>query len=467
MLVLRSRGAELEREFAFGVVRQLFEAPLAQMPANDRDGSPSGAGGHGGGAAVTAGRVLGTAPGWRAGPDPSFAVLHGLYWLCANLAARRPVGLAVDDAHWADSASLRFLAFMLPRLEDLPITLIVATRPRESTADTGLIATLTTDPSAEIVRLGPLTRDGVEEFVAAGLGAEPDPAFVTACCRATRGTPFLLRELVGALREDMVAPSAAAAATVERIGARTVGRSISLRLDRLPEAAERLARALAILERGDLWQAARLAELDERRSGDGRRPARGGRHRGVRASADLRAPDRADRHLRGAHAGPAGSQPPCWRRCSWPGNRGRRSAWPNICSPASPQPTYGWSSTSWRRQTRRPEAALPTPPRCILRRALEEPPDPASRPGPAAGARDGRGERRAAPPGRSTSRRRSQQRHRRLLARGRRDGARARAGSRPQVGRRRRGARSRGVAARPDPRGARGCGSRPRRSGWR
>ena len=64
--------------------------------------------------------------GMAGGPDPSFVVLHGLYWLCANLAARRPVGLAVDDAHWADSASLRFLAFMLPRLEDLPVTLIVA-----------------------------------------------------------------------------------------------------------------------------------------------------------------------------------------------------------------------------------------------------------------------------------------------------------------------------------------------------
>ena len=27
---------------------------------------------------------------------------HGLYWLCANLAAERPLALIVDDAHWAD-----------------------------------------------------------------------------------------------------------------------------------------------------------------------------------------------------------------------------------------------------------------------------------------------------------------------------------------------------------------------------
>ena len=266
MLVLRSRGAELEREFAFGVVRQLFEPPLAQTTGPDREDLLQGAAGM----AASLLRLPGAdqnGAGMVAGPDPSFAVLHGLYWLCANLAARRPMCLAVDDAHWADSASLRFLAFMLPRLEDLPIAVVMATRPRESGADTGLLAALSTDALAETVRLEPLTSDGVAQFVADGLGEDPDPEFVRACCRATRGTPFLLRELVGALRADMVAPSAAAAGRVERIGARTVGRSILLRLDRLPEPAGRLARALAILERGDLWQAARLAELEENEAG--------------------------------------------------------------------------------------------------------------------------------------------------------------------------------------------------------
>jgi len=50
----------------------------------------------------------------RGRPDPSFAMLHGLYWLFANLAAEQPMALVVDDAHWVDSGSLRFLAFLLP-----------------------------------------------------------------------------------------------------------------------------------------------------------------------------------------------------------------------------------------------------------------------------------------------------------------------------------------------------------------
>ena len=261
MRTLRSRGAELEREFAFGVVRQLFEPYLAEAAADERAEALHGAAGF-------AGTLL-SLPGApeptrdvEPMENPSFAVLHGLYWLVANLASQRPLCLLVDDAHWADVPSLRFLAFLLPRLEELRVALVVASRPPEAGADYDLLGALTTDSSAEVVRLAPLTRTAVNEFLAERLGAEPDPAFVDACLRATRGTPFLMRELVVALQEDGIVPSAGSAVHVERIGARTVGRSILLRLRRLPEPAGRLARAVAILERGDLLQAAQLAELE-------------------------------------------------------------------------------------------------------------------------------------------------------------------------------------------------------------
>ena len=83
------------------------------------------------------------------GVDPSFAILHGLYWLCANLAAAGPLCVVVDDAHWADAPSLRYLAFLLTRLEELDVALVVATRPCEAGTDAELLATVTTDPSAD------------------------------------------------------------------------------------------------------------------------------------------------------------------------------------------------------------------------------------------------------------------------------------------------------------------------------
>jgi DNA-binding CsgD family transcriptional regulator len=267
MTVLRSRGTELERDFAFGVVRQLFEPLLAEATGPERADLLEGAAG------VAAG-VLGL-PGAppastssASGVDPSFAVLHGLYWLCAHLSAVRPLCVVVDDAHWADAASLRYLAFLLTRLEELSAALVVATRPLEKGADAQLLATLTTDASADVIRVPALTRAAVAQLVESRLGGVADSAFVDACLDATRGTPFLMRMLVEALGEGRIGPTADAARHVERIGARPIGRSIHLRLRRMPEHAARLARALAILEQDDFFQAAQLAGLDEIEAGE-------------------------------------------------------------------------------------------------------------------------------------------------------------------------------------------------------
>jgi DNA-binding CsgD family transcriptional regulator len=261
MRVLRSRGTPLEHDFAFGVVRQLFESPLAEASELEQANVLQAAAGVAASWLGLPGAPLSDEPA-SSSVDPSFAILHGLYWLCANLAAAGPLCVVVDDAQWADAPSLRYLAFLLTRLEELDVALVVATRPREPGTDAELLATVTTDPSAEVIRLPPLTRAAVTQLVEASLGA-PDPVFVDACLRATRGTPFLVRGLIDALSEEGIAATAEAARDVERIGARSVGRSIRLRLRRLPEHAGQLARALAILEQGDLLQVGRLAGLEE------------------------------------------------------------------------------------------------------------------------------------------------------------------------------------------------------------
>ena len=123
--VLRARGSELEADFAFGVVRQLFERRLAGAERGRARGAAGRARRRGAAAAPGPGRPR------RRPADTSFAVLHGLYWLVANLAARRPLLIAVDDAHWADEPSLRWLAYLAPRLEGLAPALLVALRPSE------------------------------------------------------------------------------------------------------------------------------------------------------------------------------------------------------------------------------------------------------------------------------------------------------------------------------------------------
>src|SRR5262245_36823211 len=91
-VVLTGCGAELEQEIPFGVVRQVF-APVA------------------GQADATLAVVLGLSAGQDTPPGDPFAIWHALYWFCARLAERTPTVLLVDDLHWADQPSTRWLHY--------------------------------------------------------------------------------------------------------------------------------------------------------------------------------------------------------------------------------------------------------------------------------------------------------------------------------------------------------------------
>jgi DNA-binding CsgD family transcriptional regulator len=261
MRVMRARATELESGFAWGVVRQLFEPILFAETQDELDDLLQGD-------AALAAALLGL-PGAPLHSevdergDPSFVILHGLYWLLASLSAQRPVLVVVDDLHWADGASLRYLAFLLTRLSELRVAVLLVARTGAAGTDEKLLATLTSDPVADVIRLAPLSDDSAAYLLERSLGELPDPVFVDAVMNATGGTPFLVSGVVDDLQEEGIAPSAEAAADVERIGVRVGGRSVRLQLNQLPAHAGRLAKALAVLHESDLPTAARLAGLDE------------------------------------------------------------------------------------------------------------------------------------------------------------------------------------------------------------
>ena len=92
------RAGPSSSAFPFGVVRELFEAVVADSARAEQALA---------GAAAPAAPVFGAPDG---DGDVSFAALHGLLWVALNLAAERPLVLAVDALHWCDRPSLRFLA---------------------------------------------------------------------------------------------------------------------------------------------------------------------------------------------------------------------------------------------------------------------------------------------------------------------------------------------------------------------
>ncbi|MFL5940457.1 MAG: AAA family ATPase [Gaiellaceae bacterium] len=257
--VLVARSADLEQEFAYGVVRQLFEPYLASLAPAERDETLSGT-------AALAERLFGDeeVTGAASG-DVSFAVLHGLYWLAANIATRRPTAIVVDDLHWSDAPTMRWLSFLGRRLEGLPLLVVLGLRPPEQSVETELLTELVSDPAALVIRPTALSEPAVAAIVEEEFSCEPDPTFAAACYAATGGNPLFVRALVDALHGEGVVPRAENAARVHEIGPEPVTRAVLLRLSRLPEEARRFATAAAVLGDGsEQRNVAALAELDDR-----------------------------------------------------------------------------------------------------------------------------------------------------------------------------------------------------------
>ena len=238
--VLTARGLALEQGFPYGIVRQLLD------PVRGEDGLMDGA-------AALAARVFDWAEAGPVEDDVRYAAMHGLYWLVANLAARRPLVLAVDDAHWADAPSLRWLAHLAARVEHLPVALLLAVR--DGPDEPELLGELRA--AGTRIRLGPLGPDATAALVRRRLGgplvapADDGAAQLGRDWHAsTGGNPFLLEALAVALRVGDQKAEPIAQAVLRRIG---------------PEGPEagRLTRALAVLGGpAPLRQAAALAGLD-------------------------------------------------------------------------------------------------------------------------------------------------------------------------------------------------------------
>ena len=132
--------------------------------------------------------------------EGSFAVLHGLYWLAANVAFDRPTLLAVDDLHWADTASLRWLLQLTRRLEGVPLLVAVRTRPMEGEGhDPALVAELIADPEAAAILPGPLGRASIAVLARELYGLEPVEAFCAALESATGGNPLFVGAVLDAV----------------------------------------------------------------------------------------------------------------------------------------------------------------------------------------------------------------------------------------------------------------------------
>jgi len=252
--VVRARGSELEAGFAFGVVRQLFERCLADVGAGEREALLAGP------AAAVRPLLSGPLAEEPAGGS-SFAVVHGLYWLVVNLAAGRPLLIAVDDAHWADEPSLRWLAYLAPRLEGLAAALLVALRPGDPAAMGAPL--LAVRAEAAVLRPALLSERAVTAVVRAAAGGGAGDELCAAVYAATGGNPLYLTELLRAAERDGRPLAELDPGELLAGGLEGIGRRVITRVRGLGSGAFGLAQALSVLGDGcELRHAAAIAGVE-------------------------------------------------------------------------------------------------------------------------------------------------------------------------------------------------------------
>ncbi|MCA9620673.1 MAG: protein kinase [Myxococcales bacterium] len=165
--------------------------------------------------------------------DGIHAACHSLF---DGLTARGLVLVMVEDAQWADAASLELLESLVERLEDRPLMILL-------TARSSYFDTHQTFAEAPRIELSDLDDAAIATIVESVLG-RPEPAVVE---RAS-GNPYLAEELSMAVREG--ADPDALPVTVEG--------AVLARLDRLAPSEKDLLKRAAVLGRR-FWSEALVA----------------------------------------------------------------------------------------------------------------------------------------------------------------------------------------------------------------
>jgi DNA-binding CsgD family transcriptional regulator len=117
----------------------------------------------------------------------------------ASLCARQPSVILLDDLHWADAPSLRLLEFLTPNLADSRLLLVGTYRQTELSRQHPLSDTLgglVRAPHVSRIRLGGLSAEEVNDFIAAATATKPSAWLASSLHAQTEGNPLFLREVV-------------------------------------------------------------------------------------------------------------------------------------------------------------------------------------------------------------------------------------------------------------------------------
>jgi DNA-binding SARP family transcriptional activator len=128
---------------------------------------------------------------------------EGVSQLLRALAQFRPLVLFIDDAHWADAATLGLLGYLV-RQQMYNLTLIITAHPFEPRSPLALLAqNLTREGRLARLRLARLGEDDTHTL-ARQLSPAAADALASWLLRNAEGNPYVLAELVRSLRDEQM-----------------------------------------------------------------------------------------------------------------------------------------------------------------------------------------------------------------------------------------------------------------------
>ena len=184
------------------------------------------------------------APGGAPSNGEPLPLFEAIAALLERLAASEPVGLVLEDLHWADEMSVRLLAFLARRAVRSRL-LMVATVRREELDDTPFIRraldTLHSARACVAIDLAPLSRDETTTLVRA-LAPDAGP-LGDRVWQLSEGHPFTVVEMLRSRHETR--PDVGDVVSLPR----RVREAVALRLERLGSRARRLVEVAAVIGR--------------------------------------------------------------------------------------------------------------------------------------------------------------------------------------------------------------------------
>ena len=114
--------------------------------------------------------------------------------------------VVIDDAHQADTSSLRLLAELAPALRAMPSAVLVTARDGDQAWQGRLDERSALLRSGLVITLPPLGEGDVAGLVAGVTGALPAPDLVRVIAERSGGNPFLATELARQLARRATPP---------------------------------------------------------------------------------------------------------------------------------------------------------------------------------------------------------------------------------------------------------------------